>query len=339
MSNLVLFHKNCTDGRMSGFLLHLYFRITNQLEDTEFLEFQYGDAIPDFTGKDVYVVDLSIKPEILQVEISKAKSFLMLDHHKSAIQDYKAYAIQNPSCLCHYNSIGEKSLFKFLNTTEVNHSITFDKDKSGAGLTLDYVKYNLFNLPNSELWDKSDKELFNKVTSIFDIHPRWSRIEKVALAVEDRDLWKFKYFNTQAIYELLQTIPTFEQMFQMLVNTNDDIFHSLVQTAEIRVQMRNDLAKGYATKAKMITFEGHLVPIVNVPSNFSSIVGDILNVDQPFAFMYILDTQYAYCSLRSRNIDVSEIARKRGGGGHAEAAGFKITVEQLFNLFKENENV
>ena len=79
-------------------------------------------------------------------------------------------------------------------------------------------------------------------------------------------------------------------------------------------------------QARIIDFEGARVPIVNAPYiNISELVGKLAET-APFALGWFqrADGLYAY-SLRSRGpdgVDVSEIAKKYGGGGHRNSAGF-----------------
>ena len=55
--------------------------------------------------------------------------------------------------------------------------------------------------------------------------------------------------------------------------------------------------------------------------------GNIMSIGEPFAASYYDVKDGRIYSLRSQpeGIDVSEIAKAMGGGGHKHAAGFKIT--------------
>jgi nanoRNase/pAp phosphatase (c-di-AMP/oligoRNAs hydrolase) len=62
----------------------------------------------------------------------------------------------------------------------------------------------------------------------------------------------------------------------------------------------------------------------------ASEAGDEMCKGKPFAATYYVDKDGMYnFSLRSSEdgIDVSEIAKVYGGGGHKHAAGFKVTGE------------
>ena len=68
------------------------------------------------------------------------------------------------------------------------------------------------------------------------------------------------------------------------------------------------------------------VPIANLPYTLASDAGNLLAQDEPFAAVYYFDGDYYNFSLRSTEggRDVSEVAKKFGGGGHKRSAGFRV---------------
>ena len=87
--------------------------------------------------------------------------------------------------------------------------------------------------------------------------------------------------------------------------------------------------------ARLITLAGHRVPAVNASPVDTSELLEGLAVGHPFALSWSVrfDGVFQY-SLRSSadGVDVSEIARAHGGGGHAHAAGF-LSNAPLAGLF------
>jgi len=92
-----------------------------------------------------------------------------------------------------------------------------------------------------------------------------------------------------------------------------------------------DAFKKNATEARI---GGVLVPVVNTPFQFASELAGELAEDAPFAACYWFHAHGCTFSLRSRKDgeDVSEIAKKYGGGGHPGAAGFKLTWEEAWKI-------
>ena len=76
---------------------------------------------------------------------------------------------------------------------------------------------------------------------------------------------------------------------------------------------------------------GYEVPVVNTHPMFFSDVGHALSKDAPFAACYMDKSGSRLFSLRSNEngVDVSEIAKSYGGGGHQNAAGFEVQLDQL----------
>ncbi len=85
MSYLCIYHKNCADG--FGAALAVKVHCDEQGESCDFVAAQYGDDAPDVSGKKVFIVDFSYKREQLLALKEQAESLLVIDHHKSAMED------------------------------------------------------------------------------------------------------------------------------------------------------------------------------------------------------------------------------------------------------------
>src|SRR5688572_26960395 len=84
---LCIYHGNCADGFTAAWAVHKAYG-----DAAEFFAGKYQEPPPDVTGRDVIMVDFSYKRPVLAEMIGKAKSFLLLDHHKSAQADLEALA-------------------------------------------------------------------------------------------------------------------------------------------------------------------------------------------------------------------------------------------------------
>ncbi|MDP2560483.1 DHHA1 domain-containing protein [Psychrobium sp. 1_MG-2023] len=84
MSHFCIYHKNCSDGFGSALAVHVYCQ--QQQLQCDYLPAQYGDDVPDVTGKDVLIVDFSYDRETLIKMKQQANSLLVIDHHKSAME-------------------------------------------------------------------------------------------------------------------------------------------------------------------------------------------------------------------------------------------------------------
>ncbi len=170
---------------------------------------------------------------------------------------------------------------------------TFDMKRSGAGLAWD----ELFGVPRRAL----------------------------VSYVEDRDLWSWKLESSR---EVSAYIATVERTFDEWTDLADEIeysFDTTVIAGCTALRVTEQYVDSIAKHPGRAVIGGHSVPIVNTTFAVSELVGKLAE-SAPFAVGWFEkdDGKIVY-SLRSRGpegLDVSEIAKSYGGGGHRNAAGF-----------------
>lgn len=262
LQRLVIYHANCIDGYTAAWVAWLRFGDA----DTEYVPASYGDAAPDVTGRDVFIVDFSYPRSVMLAMKESASHVLVLDHHKTA----QAALEGLPFAI-------------------------FDMNRSGAGLAYD------------------------------ELHGRAARPWLVDY-VEDRDLWRWALRDSKEVNAWIGACK--RESF-----ADWSVLHDAgVQAARARGEAVLTFIDRYVSEmvkqARLVDFEGHRIPIVNAPYiNISELVGKLAE-SAPFAigWFHRADGLYAY-SLRSRGtdgVDVSEIAKKYGGGGHRNSAGFAV---------------
>jgi len=96
------------------------------------------------------------------------------------------------------------------------------------------------------------------------------------------------------------------------------------------LKLCSDIAEG----AQPLVFNGVAGLMVNAPGMFHSQVGDILAKQSgTFALMWSASPKGAKCGLRSRSdFNCIPLAESMGGGGHAQACGFRMGVDRLPEL-------
>lgn len=168
----------------------------------------------------------------------------------------------------------------------------FDMERSGAGLAWDHL------------------------------HPEERRPWLVDY-VEDHDLWRFKLPASKAVNSYVGAVPRGDMaIWDNLANRNVGEVALMGAAVEMKV---DSYVADMCRQARLLTVVGHIdIPVVNAPYiNTSELVGKLAE-SAPFAVGWYQrsDGKYAY-SLRSRGeFDVSALAKKFGGGGHKNAAGF-----------------
>ena len=101
--------------------------------------------------------------------------------------------------------------------------------------------------------------------------------------------------------------------------------------AAILRKQERDLRALLPQVTRTITIGGHAVPVANLPPTLASDAGHILSRNAPFAAVYSDGNEFRKVSLRSNQHgqDVSAIASLYGGGGHRNAAAFRIAIEDV----------
>lgn len=195
-----------------------------------------------------------------------------------------------------HHKTAEEALSGLVDENHSTHLIRFDMERSGAGMARDY-----FAGFGHECW--------------------------LVDYTQDRDLWRFALPGSKLVNAYIGTLPqTFEAYERASALTASD--------AE-RLGVGSDAYKSmYVEKlcqhARRVGFAGYVdVPVVNAPYvGISEVVGALADSSQ-FAIGWFLrgDGKIAV-SLRSRgDFDVSALAKRYGGGGHKNAAGFTVQAD------------
>lgn len=144
--------------------------------------------------------------------------------------------------------------------------------------------------------------------------------------IQDRDLWQWKMDYSREVSAALRSYPMDFEIWRKYLSSAK--MASLVDdgTAILRYQIRE--VENAVKKQFNISIAGYIVPCLNATTLISEI-GEALCDGSPFSATYFDTTDKRIFSLRSNvnGIDVSTIAKKFGGGGHAHAAGFSMAIE------------
>lgn len=174
-----------------------------------------------------------------------------------------------------------------------NCEIVFDMERSGAGIAWDY-------------FFKGGKR------------------PKLVDYVEDRDLWRFALPKSREVHSALSSYDyDFDVWTDLMQRPIESFFHD---GEVIERKHFQDIRSLLGVVGREMVIGGHRVPVANMPITMTSDAGNILATGKPFAACYWDTPTGRVMSLRSTpdGIDVSEIAKKYGGGGHKNAAGFEM---------------
>lgn len=316
--DLIIAHNNCPDGWAAAYICK------KRYPEAEIILLDHGKNPPyaEVEDKDVIVVDFSWRTREENVRLSKlAKSFRILDHHKTAQAELEGLDFA-----------------------------TFDMKRSGAGLAWDYLfgkdasEYAVFGYklnigpyegpenPYVATKAKADYEKQEAERT----EPRGIRSEGVLRIqnrpwwvnyVEDQDLWRWALPNSKAVGQYLKCQPR-------TIEAWDGLEHADVGDAAYMGRAINIGTDYYireiVAQRQLGTINGLTVGVVNAPYVNCSEVGHELAKESQVGMSYFeRGDGIIQFSLRSiGDIDVSAIAKENGGGGHKNAAGFQLPLKK-----------
>lgn len=144
--------------------------------------------------------------------------------------------------------------------------------------------------------------------------------------IQDWDTWKFLLPHTRKIHFALHSYEQKFEIWERFLEPNELV--KLITDGEVLLRKHDMNVASYVRQAFKMNIAGYEVPMVNAPADMASDVGNQLSVGQPFAGIWFETERGMSFSLRSQpdGMDVSEIAKLFGGGGHRNSAGFQVLV-------------
>ena len=291
-ADVCIYHFPCDDGFASAWVAR------TKWPDIVLAPTNYGLPFPDvdIAGKNVLVADFSYKPDVLHDLASRAKSIVILDHHKTAAADLAAF------------NVGETTVENAQNRFDGLEVLArmpfiawFDMNHSGAALTW------RFCFPGEEM-------------------------PSLLKHVEDRDLWRMALPNTRKILLLLRSYPyDFDVWTKLCCEDTHSIANMLADAASIERFYDQKIAEIVPTATLKTIGKWSNVPVAHATYAFvSDLAHELLQKypEAPFAAVVVDAYGSRTYSLRSDDSrqDVSEVAKTFGGGGHRNAAGFRVPV-------------
>lgn len=295
--DMMIYHANCADGFGAAWAAWMKWGDT-----VDYVACAYGEEPPEVLGKHVLIGDFSFKKATLDRIAEGAASIVILDHHKTAEDDLTAFRV-----------FREKP-HRF--TIPVIHSMIGDLQAGPYPAVL-----ALFDMSRSGavmMWQFCHPDV---------------EIPTMLRLIEDRDLWRFAMPDAKPFALWLRSEPFDFQRWELIAQELNDgrDAHRIMAEAAAMQRFFDQKVGEIALFARFDNIAGYKVPVCNCPPMFASEVGHKLLEDFPharFAACYSDQTTSRSYSLRSADdrLDVSEVARKFGGGGHRNAAGFGVPL-------------
>lgn len=233
----------------------------------------------------IIIVDFSLqKEEEWKKLYSITEKIIWIDHHKTSLERSKQWKVNNKIPLSNLDGIRDIS-------------------KSGCELTWEYFYIDV-DMP------------------------------EIVKLIGDWDTWQFKYENTKTFHYGLgieNTDPStiegqqfWKEAFDILLYDQPFNIENIIEHGKILMKSKEVSSKWILKSlAFYADFEGYRCICCNSGGNsefFNSIDPDTFDIMIPFRFD---GDQWGVSLYTKKDIDVSDIAKKYGGGGHSKAAGFQ----------------
>lgn len=292
MGTICIYHGNCADGFGAAWVVRKALG-----SDVRFHPGVYGDLPPDVTGMDVIMVDFSYKRPVIEEMGRKARSMLVIDHHKTAAEDLAGFPppIFSNDWTAHISDNGQDGVDPRL------PRVVFDMNHSGAMLAWKYFFHD-------------------------------QKPPRLLCHIEDRDLWRFALSGTREIQAYVFSYPYDFAIWDAMISEaeTDEGLKSMCRSGEaIERKHFKDIDELLSVMARPMEIGGVEVMVANLPYTMASDGAGKLAENAPFGATYYDAQNGRVFSLRSRGTDgadVSEIAKAYGGGGHRNAAGFRMPI-------------
>lgn len=329
---LVISHKNCNDGTAAAYALNEHFGRMIPRQHFFFLEHGHDHLtkldemgfFKDFEQiTEIYILDFSLPIDVLETILKRSENVTIteIDHHKTFME--RAGSPEETKQKL------EELMTTYTSVAGTRYRYIFNNDCSGAVLTSLYFSGRYEDFLISQKQGLGDERLEHFV-------PRW------LLYIQDRDIWKWKYEESAAYCEtfFIEASDQENFIYRLIV---EEFTVEWVKEGYVLLKQKEQQVEKLAESAHPCSFtlDGKTYKGMAINSNqpFTSDVCNLLvqtrGVD--FALGYTFDKTIWKCGLRSlAPFDTTIISKHLGGGGHAQASGFKmksfIELQDYFNF-------
>ncbi|QBK06068.1 phosphoesterase [Hylemonella gracilis] len=153
--------------------------------------------------------------------------------------------------------------------------------------------------------------------------------------IEDRDLWNWAYPESAAFLSALDMESMDFERWAEISSYDESQLADFMSRGRAMDEKFRKLAQDMVANAEPIVFMGRAGLMLNAPGAFHSLLGDILSRQSgSYALLWsAAKGGVVKVGLRSqKDFDCIPLAESMGGGGHAQACGFRMKAERLSEL-------
>lgn len=295
-----IFYHGDLDGQASGYAVFDYLCRCG-VEPAHYIklrEIDYTNPITDseideLLNDDVWVVDFGLPEKTVNRIQAKANHFVWIDHHKTTPSDQTAFT----------DVLGLRRT-----------------DEAACLLTWKYVNWYL-----KSDWTE-DKSAYPNASSL-----ECDEVPFVLRLVSDFDTFTWEYGNETLYFQnacLVEDTEPYSVFWGTCIHSGKKWWNELMNQGHIIERYRNIHHREYAERAGYsMEWEGMTCLFVNTAFVQSYCFRDFAD-DYDVVVPHCYDGKQWKVSLYAFSdfVDVSEVAKKFGGGGHKGAAGFQCDI-------------
>ncbi len=317
--DIIIYHNNCHDGQTAAAIAYISLNVKNA-KKVEYIAKNPGDLDPDYVqkyhGKNILLLDISWKLEDYLKVLDSANKVLILDHHKSALNDLGKVDRKNGMCLFDLKESGASMSWYYFNDSLNDDALPL------------FVKY----VKDRDIWEwKYRGESEAMYYGLCDIHKKYkNEFEEYCKYIEDDskldDLIKIGKNVMDNIKNEIEIKASEAKIGNLYLERNYKVCYMSMIDSKLPV---SEMSEYLYTKNNV-----DIVMTWFQPRNFDNLYTTVMST--------IFNNEYCV-SMRSnkKDVDLSQIATHFGGGGHASAAGFRLkkNPETLFKKSNRNEYI
>lgn len=301
----IIYHKNCFDG-FTGFFLFLKTKKWTKnpyvYPDNPFA----SQAPPDIENKNIIVIDVAYKAEIINEIANKANKLLFIDHHVSIKEDVNNLNLQPP------------------------HEVVYDVNECGASLVWNYFFKNkkmpefLKHIKDNDLGRWKLPNTIPFITSL-EVHyktkPTFDNLQNWDDLLEEGTL--LDLYEKGQKYEIYKNYVINKKKYNLVYFPSKWYLKKYPDSQFKRKQF----------KLALINTDGPAISLLGKK------ISEECNCDGTILYRVNYYPLEVHCSIRSKETDVGSIAKELGGGGHKLASGFswKLTKGSFWSIFERIE--
>lgn len=303
--DVVIYHKGCLDGFTGFFVGHMSGKYSRNIDIIP--DVPSANSIPSgIDNKNIIIIDVAYKREIIEGIVNYAKSVVLIDHHLTTLDEVK-------------------------NIKSKKFTFVYDELKSGATLTWKYF-YGRQTIPlflkYIEDQDIGKWEYENTKPFIFALKTYYN----INNSKENINKW-FKLLDKDKVSKLIKKGKHMQAYNNYIVDINLPK-HTVEKFPSQKVFNLDTNHKVFAKigQYKVGVYCGHNCPSV---TEIGTSALERYNFDFCIMWVFNLDSKKYVLSMRSKIVDVSEICKLFGGGGHklAAACSFYSNTMRIEDLF------